>query len=226
MKHNFESDGRVNVLVLIVILSLILSHRGFIFNSLIIFLCGFTILLLDISFKSFIKRVTEPVFIGCVVVAIKSGLPFHFYIDGFFLGIQIFLKIMASVSVVSLFFYFTSFYEILHGLKFLKIPSTFIEILFLTARFIFILQDEAERIYNAQKQRLGYTGFWKMIKSVSILSASLISNALRHAEQSFIAMRQRGYEGEMVIRRQNGFAFKSLIPCYPTTLIIILWFIF
>lgn len=218
-----EFDGRVNVIVLVISLCLIVTYRGFIFNGLIIFLSALTVWFTQRSLKNFLKRITEPVFIGFVVVAVKAGLPLHFYTDGFLQGIQIFLKIIASVSMVSLFFYFTAFHEILYGLKFLRIPTTFIELLFLTGRFILILQTEAERIYNAQKQRLGYTGFGKALKSMGTLSASLISNALKHSQQSFTAMRQRGYDGEIVIKGKKNFALSSLVPCYILPLLMILW---
>lgn len=223
MKIKIEFDGRVNIVMLIISLCLIVTYRGFLFNGLIIFLSAMTVWFTQRSLKDFVKRITEPLFIGFVVVAIKAGLPLHFYIDGLLQGIQIFLKILASVSMVSLFFYFTPFHEILYGLKFLRIPSTFMELLFLTGRFILILQTEAERIYNAQKQRLGYTGFRRALKSIATLSASLISNALKHSEQSFIAMKQRGYDGEIVIKGRKNFALSCLIPFYILPLLVVLW---
>lgn len=225
MISKVEFDGRVNVTTLIISLCLIVTYRGFIFNGLIVLLSALTIWFSQKSLRDFIKRVKEPLFIGFVVVAIKAGLPMDFYTDGFLQGVQIFLKILASVSMVSLFFYFTSFHEILYGLKFLRIPSTFIEMLFLTGRFILIMQTEAERIYNAQKQRLGYSGYRTALKSIPTLAKSLISSALEHSERSFLAMQQRGYDGKIVIKGKRSISFNGFIPCYILSLLMILWLI-
>jgi len=216
-------DGRINLLSLLITLMLILTYKSYIFNSLVIFLSIFVVWINKLSLKHFMKRLIEPLFIAIILIAIKAGLPLHFHIDGFLQGLQIFLKIIASVSAVSLFFYFTPFHEILHGLKFLKIPQTFIELLLLTGRFILILQSEAERIYIAQKQRLGYTELKKAFKSIAILSVSLITKAFRHTEQTFLAMKQRGYEGEIIIRNKKHLSLGSFIPFYFLFLLVILW---
>ncbi len=82
--------------------------------------------------------------------------------------------------------------ELFTGLRRLRTPAIFTELVMLTYRYIFLLMDEGERMTQAQTLRLGYSGYHKGIISLGILSASLFARAVKKAERIQQALEARG----------------------------------
>ena len=94
----------------------------------------------------------EPLFslniFGAELVGHKDGL-----IEGLLIG----NRIIGAVSVVAALVFATPFTEFMAGLSWFRVPKGFIEILMFAYRYIFMLFEDALVIYQAQKNRLGYS---------------------------------------------------------------------
>jgi len=75
-----------------------------------------------------------------------------------------------------------------------RVPVLLIELLALSYRAIFLLQEAGDQMRRAQASRLGYSGFRTSIRSSGLLIASLLGRSLVRAEASWRALLSRGYE--------------------------------
>lgn len=197
-KENILSkiDARIKIAVGAVILAMALSQKGFILPLAILFLCVLFFIHARISPKILAIRFLEPLFIVFAVVILKywtSGS------SGFWDGISIAVRIFSAVSVVFVVWFSTPFSEITASLSYFKIPSEFIEILIFAGRYSFVLFEDAYVIYNAQKNRLGYSNIKKGLNSFGKLSGALILKAFENSQNLSQSMIQRGYDGTLPI---------------------------
>jgi len=211
----FPLDARLKLLLLFFVLVLTLSSKSLIFPLTIIFLCLLSLSFMKINLKKVIVRISEPLFIVFVILLIKSifsqgEILFEFliikiYKGGFLEGLEISLRVLAcalSVSIISL---STPFNEIISSLSWFKVPKTLIEIMIFTYRYLFMLLDEALVIYCSQKQKLGYSSFKNSVRSFGYLVGALLIKTFEHCESIVQAMKQRGYEGYVPIRKEKSF---------------------
>jgi cobalt/nickel transport system permease protein len=99
----------------------------------------------------------------------------------------------------------TPFTEFMGSLSWFKVPKGFIEILMFAYRYIFMLLDDASVIYNAQKNRLGFSSIRRGLSSFGVLSASLVLKAFQQSQNTTSAMIQRCYNGSMPIAAHRPF---------------------
>jgi len=218
-------DARLKLLTAAFCLLLVLSYKGFVFPLFIILICTILCIKMKVSFKSFILRYSEPAFIASVLVLLKfffSGtdplftldmeiLTLTGYKDGLAEGLMLAVRIIAAVSVIIVLGFSTPFTGIMAGLSWFKVPRTLIEITMFAYRYIFVLLEDAIIIYNAQKNRLGYSSIRRGIGSFSTLAGSLVLKAFEHSQKTTIAMMQRGYDGNIPFLRQKPFKFFEVI---------------
>ncbi len=218
-------DARIKILVAVFSLLLILSYKGFIFPVIIILISIAFCIAMRVPIKVVLLRYSEPAFIALILLILKlffSGtdplfsielkvLTLSGYKDGFIEGLMLALRILAAVSVIIVLGLSTPFTEIMAGLSWFRIPKTLIEIMMFAYRYIFILLDDAMVIYNAQKNRLGYSGIKRGISSFSTLVGTLVLKAFDHSQKTTTAMIQRGYNGNMPFLKQNSLKYKEII---------------
>jgi len=204
-------DARVKIAAAFALLAMSLSSRGFAFPALMFLLCMGLCRSMKIPLRVFIFRFAEPVFIASVLIALKfffSGREAMFSIelfgvaltghrDGLMEGLAIGGRIMGGVSIVAALGFSTPFTKLMAGLSWYRIPQTFIEICLLAYRYIFVLMEDAAVIYNAQKNRLGYTSIRRGLGSFGTLAGALTLKALENSQNITTAMTQRGYDGSM-----------------------------
>ncbi len=225
-RHLFSRvDVRLKIIIAIVALILVLSYKGFIFPTVVIVVCALLCRLMKITTKVFLLRYSEPVFIALVLILLKfffSGSEPLFYIDlrifvltgfkdGLLEGLLIAVRIIASVSIIITLSFAASFTDIVAGLSWFRIPKTLIEITMFAYRYIFILMEDAMVIYNAQKNRLGYSNIKRGLSSFSALTGSLIIKAFDHSQKTTISMIQRGYDGNIPLLSQMPFKSSQII---------------
>lgn len=204
-------DSRVKLIIAGTTLVMVLSSKGPLFPA-VITLFGFIMCMrLGMHPRRFMLRFSEPLFIAAVVMLLKLftsgheplfsmdvfGLGLRGYRDGLMEGISIAARITGSVFVVALLSLTTPFAELLYGLSRLGLPKGFIEILMFAYRSIFHLSDHATTIFQAQKNRLGYSSLKRGLLSFGTLAGALAIRAFEQSESMTTAMRQRGYDGEM-----------------------------
>jgi len=114
-------------------------------------------------------------------------------------------RIIGAVSIVALVGFSTPFAEFMAGLSWLRVPKGFVEILMFAYRYIFVLLDDANVIYSAQKNRLGYSTMRRGLSSFGVLAGSLTLKAFDHSHNTTVAMVQRGYDGNMPLLKHKSF---------------------
>ena len=219
-----QVDARVKLGVSLFVLAMVLSYKGLAFPLLILGISLCLCIRMNIPFKVFLLRFSEPVFIASVVILIKflfSGQEAMFSVkmwgititghkDGLMDGLQIGSRILGAVSVVALLGFSTPFTEFMAGLSWLKIPKGLIEISLFAYRYIFVLLEDAMVIYNAQKNRLGYSSVKKGLNSFGTLTGSLVIKALEHSQNITTAMIQRGYDGNIPMLKHRPFKLSEI----------------
>jgi len=218
-------DARVKLGVSLLVLAMVLSYKGIAFPLLILCVSLAVCIRIKIPLRVFLLRFSEPVFIASVVILLKflfSGQEDIFSIkifgiiitghkDGLIDGLQIAGRILGAVSVVAVLGFSTPFTEIMAALSWLKVPKGFIEILMFAYRYIFVLLEDATVIYNAQKNRLGYSGIRRGLVSFGTLTGSLVLKAFESSRNITTAMIQRGYDGNMPMMRHKPFRVSEII---------------
>lgn len=223
-------DARVKILVSLIMLAMVLSYKGFVLPLLVTLLCLFFCIKMRVPLKVFILRFSEPIFIASIVLLLKfffSGkdvifsisLPTsHFslltvtgYKDGLMDGLMIAGRIISAVSIVAVLGFSTPFTDIIAGLSWFRVPKGFIEILMFAYRYIFVLLEDAMVIYNAQKNRLGYSSIKRGLSSFGTLAGSLVIKAFEHSQNITVAMVQRGYDGNIHMLKHKPFKSSEII---------------
>lgn len=212
-------DARVKLLVAIIILIMVLSYKGFVFPLFVVSLSLVLCIRMKIPLRIFILRFSEPMFIALVLVILKFlfsgddeiislnllGIRIAGYRDGLADGLMIASRIIGAVSIVAVLGFSTPFTEFMAGLSWFRVPKGFIEILMFAYRYIFVLLEDAMVIYNAQKNRLGYSSIRRGLSSFGILTGSIVFKAFEHSQNITVAMVQRGYTGDIPIAMHRPF---------------------
>ena len=214
-----RTDARVKLLIAMVLLAMVLTYKGFAFPLFMALLCLLCCVRMRIPFRVFILRFSEPLFIAAVVLLLKlffsgkddlfsvsiMGINLVGHRDGLLEGLLIGSRIIGAVSIVAVLGFATPFTEFMAGLAWLRVPKGFIEILMFAYRYIFVLFEDAQVIYQAQKNRLGYATVRRGLSSFGTLAGSLTIKAFDHSQNTTIAMVQRGYDGAMPMLMHKSF---------------------
>jgi cobalt/nickel transport system permease protein len=218
-------DARIKIIAALASLAMVLSYKGFALPIVVIFTCLATCVRIKVPIRLFALRFSEPLFIAAVLVVIKlfftgksplfsfnlAGLTITGYMDGLVDGLMIAVRIIAAVSIITTISFATPFTEFMAGLSWLRIPKTFIEVLLFTYRYIFVLFEDAMVIYNAQKNRLGYSNIRRGLGSFGTLAGSLILKAFEHSHNITVSMIQRGYDGNMPMLKHKPFKLSEIV---------------
>lgn len=225
-QHIFaKMDARVKFAVAIALLIMVLSYNGYVFPLIVLFLNLILCIKIKIPLRLLFLRFFGPLFIASMVVILKflftgkelllsinlSGLIITGYIDGLLDGLKIASRILGAVSIIVVLGVTTPFTEIISALSWFKIPRGFVEVLMFAYRYIFVLFEDAMVIYNAQKNRLGYSNIMRGLRSFGVLTGSLILKAFEHSQNITTAMIQRGYDGNMPVLKHKPFKPAEII---------------
>ena len=155
---------------------------------------------LPLSFAVFILLIRglhegEKVWLSVSVIGYKVVLKE----EGLWAGLQTCSKVLGGISLVILLSFTTTISQLCAGLKWFRVPNTIIDLLALIYRYIFLLLDEVDTMWTAQKSRLGHASWKKMIQSFGTLGGMLFIRAFERAERTYEAMHARGYEGGGVL---------------------------
>ncbi|MCS7199569.1 MAG: cobalt ECF transporter T component CbiQ [Thermodesulfobacteriaceae bacterium] len=219
-------DPRIKFFLFLVNLSLVLlsSKPGFQLACLALNVLALKIF--NLSWKNLFKLWMEPLIIALVLLFLKSFtfFPPNFSPEGFKEGILLVVRVLSAVSVVSFFLFTTTVSEILQVLSWCRVSKLFLEVLLLTYRFVFLLFDEVQVAFIAQKNRLGYTSFKNTLNSLKLLGVVTFLRIYQHSEEILQSMEQRGYEFKNLIYHNFRLKIQDLIYLGSGTLLLfILW---
>lgn len=224
-------DARVKILVALSVLAMLLSYRGLALPLLVALICIYICARMRMPLRIFLLRFSEPFFIISIILILKfffsgkdvlfsvsiMGIEISGHKDGLQEGLKIAYRIIGAVSVVAIIGLSTPFTEIIAGLSWLRVPRGFLEVLIFAFRYIFVLFEDAQVIYSAQKNRLGYSNMRRGLGSFGTLAGSLTLRAFEHSHRITVSMIQRGYDGSIPMLKHK--------PLEPAQIIVSVLFI-
>jgi cobalt/nickel transport system permease protein len=204
-------DPRVKLLSAVALLAMVISCRGIGFPLLVSVLCLGLCLSLGISVRTLAFRFSEPLFIAATVLVLKlffagsvplfsmniAGFELTGHRDGLLEGVAIASRILGGVSLLAVVGFSTPFTELMAALSWLKVPQVLIDVALFAWRYLFLLLEDAQVVYNAQRNRLGYVGYRRGLSSFGTLAGVLVIKAFDNSQSITTAMVQRGYDGDM-----------------------------
>lgn len=218
-------DARVKLLSALALLVMVTSCRGGGFPLVVAGMCGTLCLGMGVRPKVLALRFAEPLFIAAMVVLLKLffsghvplfslnilGLELVGHGDGLKEGLFIAGRIAGAVSLVAAVGFATPFTELMAALAWLRVPRGFIEVALFAWRYLFVLFEDALVVYAAQKNRLGYTGYRRGLRSFGTLAGALVIKAFDSSQAITTAMVQRGYDGTMPMLQQKPFKAAEVV---------------
>jgi cobalt/nickel transport system permease protein len=212
-------DARVKLLSALAVLVMVISNRGVLFPLLVAGLSLAACFALGVRPRLLAIRFAEPLVIAVMVLLLKffcsghvplsswqlGGLEIVGHKDGLLEGVRIASRIAGSVSLVALLGFSTSFTDLMAALAWLRVPGGFIEVALFAWRYLFVLFDDAQVVYAAQKNRLGYAGYRRGLRSFGTLAGALVIKAFDGSQTITTAMVQRGYDGTMPLLKHKPF---------------------
>lgn len=219
-------DARVKLLVALALLLMVVSSSGFIFPLLTAGICLALCFTLKVRIRLLLTRFAEPLFIAAVVLLLKAlgtgdtplwsaHLPFAditLYREGLGEGFRLASRIVGGVAVVAAVGFATTFTELLAALAWFKIPREITEVALFAWRYLFVLADDAQVIHSAQRNRLGYVGVRRSLRSFGTLSGALVIKAFDASQTMTTAMIQRGYDGNLPLLKHRPLRLGELLP--------------
>ncbi|MBI2848357.1 MAG: cobalt ECF transporter T component CbiQ [Chloroflexi bacterium] len=202
-------DARIKlVFALLALLVSLLSLKTYVPLA-IAALCLIALISIRIPVVLLILRLAVPLFMAGVVLMTQlflNGVTPLFTVDlgifrltgyeeGLAQGLLIMSRVIGGMLVLLLLTMSTPAHELFLAARWLKMPKSFVELALLVYRYIFVLADEVAVIRNAQKVRLGYRGWSRVMGSTIVLGGSLVLRSYDRAERVFEAMLVRGYSG-------------------------------
>jgi cobalt/nickel transport system permease protein len=138
-------------------------------------------------------------------------------------GIQvvllIFLRVLNSVSIALLIVFTTPFPSFIKSFKIIGVPDTFLMIISLAYKYIFILSRTIEDTYFALRSRLlGNMKNSSLRKLISGRIFFIFKRSVVIYENTYFAMVSRGYDGKVKLHSQNHF---TLIDFMAVVIIIL-----
>jgi cobalt/nickel transport system permease protein len=135
--------------------------------------------------------------------------------DGFKVVLLIFLRILNSVSFGMLIVFTTSFPLFVKSFKILGVPDTFLMIITLAYKYIFILSRTIEETYFAFKSRL--LGNIKNEKIREVISGRIFfifKKSMRFYENTYNAMVSRAYQGKIILHSQKKLSYHDFVALF------------
>jgi cobalt/nickel transport system permease protein len=154
---------------------------------------------------------------------ISFNEPIHFWIynipqnigftlEGFQVISLLFFRVLNSVSIAMLIIYTTSFPSFIKSFKIIGVPDTFLMIVSLAYKFIFILSRTIEETYFALKSRLlGNIRNDNMRKLIGGRIFFIFKKSTVIYENTYCAMVSRSYQGNVMLYSQNHLIYKDFV---------------
>lgn len=230
-------DARIKLLVGLALLIMIVSSKNTLFPLITAGGALLVCLSLKVRFRLLLVRFAEPLFIALVVMLLKSfsgSTPLWsvytpladmiIYKEGVLEGFRLASRITGGVAVIATVGFSTGFTDLLAALSWFRIPREVTEVALFAWRYLFVLADDAQVIHSAQKNRLGYVGIRRSLRSFGTLAGALVIKAFDASQNMTTAMVQRGYDGNMPLLRHQPLKAAELLPAIAILMLMgVLW---
>lgn len=204
-------DGRIKTVIFLggIIMSTFLSHWYLLVSLWVVTLVSFRIL--NLPWNNLVKRLVMPFGIAWLVLlsmlftkgthplfVISLGfIDLTAYQEGLKLGILMLLRIMTAVTLGAVLSFSTPMIEILETLRICKVPGTIIDIANMMYRYVFIIQDTARNMHQAQLSRMGGNLSWtQKVRDTGMVAGYVLIKSFDRSVKVYQAMLSRGYTEE------------------------------
>jgi cobalt/nickel transport system permease protein len=148
-------------------------------------------------------------FFGSTDVLVQLGslgpLDLVIYRDGIQLGFLVFSRMLGAFSCLVFLSFTTPMTELFSIFYRVHIPPIMVELAMLMYRFIFLFLDEAEKMHQAQKTRMGYSDWRNSLRCLGMLGGNLFIRTWFQGEKLHMSMESRGYNGTIKTINKSEF---------------------
>ncbi len=127
---------------------------------------------------------------------------YHFvlpvYREGIQQGFLVFARVLAATGVLLLLLEATSLMSILRALRWMRVPEVLVDLMALVYRYIFVLEEERERLAQAMASRLGFArslSYRRAVANYGVVASNLLVRSFDSSMRTYEAMQSRGYHG-------------------------------
>ncbi|MHC1588797.1 MAG: cobalt ECF transporter T component CbiQ [Methermicoccaceae archaeon] len=224
--HNL--DARVKLLGAVALIFGIISMQHPVIPFLIFLSATLACLAIGMPLKVYAKRlVVLPFSIAFVVLVvvlftyggahqIASVLGLPIYTEALSFAVLLFSRIVASISVLTVFIATTRVSDASEAMLWFRIPKVVVDLTLMMLRYIHLLSQEATTMYHAHTSRCGFSkrlGYRQKVNNLATIAGSLILRALKRGERVYAAMLSRGYTTETHLVESEGMSARSALLC-------------
>lgn len=209
-----SEDARAKVVAVLLMLLVV----GLLRDAALIVLVHIVVLFLaavsSIEVGPFARRIWlgVPVFAGVVILPslfLLPGAPLLVLLDvppawlavsdnGVAVAVRFIIRVAASVSLALLLVSTTRWTDLLRALKVLRVPESFLLVLGMTYRYLFLFLHAASDLFLARRSRMvGRASGGEQRRWAGGAAGSLVGRSVRLSNDVMLAMRARGFGGEL-----------------------------
>jgi len=218
-------DPRIRLIAGGLLLALVVSSNCGTFPWLVAGICLTTAFFSGMTLRVLCLRLLHPLFITAMILALKTfmgtghsqlfftlgRISVFTHPEGFRDGLLIASRIMGAASVAILLSQIMTFTETMAALAWLRVPRGFVDVSLFAWRSLFMLYDGAGVVYTAQKNRLGYCGLRRSLRSFGSMAGMLTIRAMDGSQSMTTAMIQRGYDGSLPLLRHSRLSISQFV---------------
>ena len=220
-----------------IILNLMFVH---IISYFLLMIPIFSIIIISrVSLKQFFFRTLFFITLFAVVIAIPllfitpgqiialwklGSLNIIITLEGVIVASSFILRIWVSLMAIMTLIFTTPFANLIHAMKYMRIPRIFLLLYSLTYRYIFLFIDELLRMLRAKEARsFRRLGFRMRFKILGQVFGTLLVRSINKSERVYRAMLARGYTGDLVTKEyKTNYFYTSLFLLFSISAIIVI----
>ncbi|MGL5439244.1 MAG: cobalt ECF transporter T component CbiQ [Filifactoraceae bacterium] len=193
-----------------------------------------TLKLSKLNARSYLKLMIIPLgflLMGTLTImvgrhSLDSEILYGFRLGEYFYGVSkdslkfggsLVLRALACVSCMYFISLNTPMNQLFTVLRDFKIPTLIVSLMELIYRYIFVVLEEADRIFVAQSSRGIGKGFKAKLRAFGELVASLLQRSFSRSNRIVSSLEARGYDGNFYVLKEEYHSGKKL---YTITLIL------
>ncbi|CAD7774741.1 Energy-coupling factor transporter transmembraneprotein EcfT [Candidatus Methanoperedenaceae archaeon GB37] len=219
-------DPRIKLLGAIGLIFAVVSmiHPGI---PLLIFLLTLIVsVAIGIPLNTTLKRLIAPLTIAIVVfivvlftyggeeiLTVFHGISIHR--EGLNLGVLIFVRLVASISILNIFIATTPIQDTLSAMKWFRVPPIFVDLMGMMIRYVHLLSKEGVRMHRAQQARCGFSdrlSYLAKMRNIGLLGSALLLRAFSRGECVYLAMLSRGYRSDSrIVKKSRPISLKEIL---------------
>lgn len=204
-------DPRIRVVgVLLLVLAVVLCRNLMVIGSLFV-IAILVAIASQVSLASLFKRVWLVILAFTGLIAIPAlfitpgrpilsvpPLPLSITAQGLRTAVLLVLRVETAVTLTTVLVLCTPWNHILKSLRWLRLPAELVTMVAMTHRYIFLLIETANQIFESRKSRT--VGVWSSADKRRMMARTagvLLSKSIELSHEVYLAMLSRGFDGEV-----------------------------